>query len=285
MDIELADQRLFLLRERLSMEELTQRAMDRRMNAIASGFSGLLQRPKAEDVVLLGSERRLDPFWHVAGRARYVYDRIREYSVPVTSPEVHAVTVSGSDAVVHEGGRARSFTIAVTEHCLEEIARELFVSATNGTPVADGPAVVAGLADEIADPEALAADGAIVVPPEQRSSFVVRTLLSDVMKPLQADAVSEERAILERIDLYYHPVRAFEFFWKPRDKRGVVEVDAITGQVTIGTSLSSSISRVLTRENLFDIGADAAGLLIPGGSIAVKMARVAIDHASKPPAS
>lgn len=265
------------------MEELTQRAMDRRMNAIAGGFSGLLQRPKSEDVVLLGSERRLEPFWHVAGRARYVYDRLREYSVPVTSPEVNSVTVSGSDAVVHEAGRARSFTIAVNEHCLEEIARELYVSATNGAPVVDGPTVVAGPSDEIADPETLAVDGAIVVPPEQRSSFVVRTLLSEVMKPVQADAVSEERTTLERIDLYYRPVRAFEFYWKPRDKRGVVEVDAITGQVTIGTSLSSSISRVLTRENLFDIGADAAGLIIPGGSIAVKMARVAIDHASKPP--
>lgn len=282
MDIELAEQRLFLLHERLTLEEMTQRAMDRRMSAISSGITSLLQRPKSEDVVLLGSERRLDPFWHVAGRARYIYDRLREYTVPVTASEVHSVTVSGTDAVVHEGARTRSFTVAVTEHCQEEVARDLLVSALTGAPIADGAAVVAGPSQELTDPEALAAPGTVVVPPEQRSSFVVRTLLSEVMKPVQADTLLEERAVLDRIDLYYRPVHAFEFFWKPRDRRGVVEVDGITGHVTIGSSLSSSISRVLTRENLFDIGADAAGLLIPGGSIAVKVARVAIDHASKP---
>lgn len=284
MEIELAEQRLFALRETLPLEELTQRAMDRRMNAISSGISSLLQRPKPEDVLLLGSERRLEPFWHVAGRGRYVYDRAREYSVPVVSSEVRGVTVSGTDAPVMDSGRARAFTITVMEHCVEEPAAEIFVSGVTGNPVPDGASVARGVSDEVAEPETLAADGTVVVPPEQRASFVVRSLLGELMKPVQADAVLEERMLVERIDLYYRPVRAFEFYWKPRDKRGVVEVDGLTGQVTIASSLSANIAKVLTRENVFDIGADAAGLLIPGGSIAVKVARVAIDHASRPPA-
>jgi hypothetical protein len=35
---------------------------------------------------------------------------------------------------------------------------------------------------------------------------------------------------------------------------------------------------MVSRDALFDIGADTVGLLVPGGSIAVKLARVAIDR-------
>lgn len=282
MEVEIAEQRLFLLQERLTADDLQQRAMDRRMNAISSGIGSLLQRPKPEDVQLLGSERRLEPFWHVAGRARYVYDRRREYTVPASSSEVQEVRIGGSSALVTDSPRGRQFALSVIEHCVEEMQSELFLSATSGDAVPDAALVLTGPREEIVDPTVLQSDEAIVVPPDQRSSFVVRTLLTGIMKPVQADSVEEERMIVDRIDLYYRPVRAFEFYWKPRDKRGVVEVDAITGQVTVGKSLSSTFSRALTRDNIFDIGADTAGLLIPGGSIAVKVAKLAIDHASKP---
>ncbi len=282
MDVEIAEQRLFVLQERLTPDELQQRAMDRRMNAISSGIGSLLQRPKPEDVQLLGFERRLEPFWHVAGRARYVYDRRREYTVPASSPEVQEIRIGGSSALVADSPRGRQFALSVTEHCVDELTNELFLSATSGEPVADGALVLTGPREEVADPAALHAIEAVVIPPDQRSSFVVRTLLTGMMKPVQADSVEEERMLVERIDLYYRPVRAFEFYWKPRDRRGIVEVDAITGQVTVGKSLTTAISRALTRDNIFDIGADTAGLLIPGGSIAVKVAKLAIDHASRP---
>jgi len=35
---------------------------------------------------------------------------------------------------------------------------------------------------------------------------------------------------------------------------------------------------MLTRDVLFDVGADTVGLLIPGGSIAVRLAQAAIDR-------
>lgn len=282
MDIELAEQRIFLLQERLSLDEMQQRAMDRRMSAISGGIGGLLQRPKAEDVTLVGSQLRLDPFWHVAGRGRYVYERSREYSVPVAAIEVQRVTVSGTTAEVAASPRGRGFELTVTEHCVEEAARELFIGGVSGAPVADGASVVVGPRDEVVDPATLMSEGTVVLPPEQRSSFVVRTLLGELIKPVQADVMLEERMLVETIDLYYRPVRAFEFLWGSKDRRGVVEIDAITGQVDTGKSLTAGLSRVLTRDNIFDIGADTAGLLVPGGSIAVKVAKLAIDQASKP---
>jgi hypothetical protein len=116
------------------------------------------------------------------------------------------------------------------------------------------------------------------VPPEQRASYVVRQLLTGMLKPLQADVVHEETITFEQIDLYFRPWWAFEFHWKVKDKKGVVEMDAVTGELRNSPALMARLSRTVTRESLFDIGADTVGLLVPGGSIAVKVAKLAIDH-------
>jgi hypothetical protein len=44
-----------------------------------------------------------------------------------------------------------------------------------------------------------------------------------------------------------------------------------------GQALLPQLKGMMTRDVLFDIGADTAGLLIPGGSIAVKVAKAAMD--------
>ena len=38
------------------------------------------------------------------------------------------------------------------------------------------------------------------------------------------------------------------------------------------------MTKLISRDALFDIGADTIGLLVPGGGIAVKVARAAIDR-------
>jgi hypothetical protein len=62
MEIELADQHVHVLDQRLTVEEIRQRAMDRRTGAFGSGLGNLLQRPKPDDIELIASQRRLEPF-------------------------------------------------------------------------------------------------------------------------------------------------------------------------------------------------------------------------------
>jgi hypothetical protein len=58
----------------------------------------------------------------------------------------------------------------------------------------------------------------------------------------------------------------------------LIEVDGLTGDVTAGNrTFNEYLGKVLDLNFLFDLGADAAGLLIPGGSIAVKVAKKYID--------
>jgi hypothetical protein len=281
MEIALADQHVFVLDERLTADEIRQKAMDRRSGAFGTSLGNILQRPKAEDIELIASQRRLEPFWHVACQARYVYDRSRDYSVPASGPEVREVTVNGQDVPVNQSGGRGVFVLSTVEHCRDEFSGELFADGVTGAPIGDAATIVTGPHQEVGDLAGLAENNTIVIPPEQRASYVVRQLMATMMKPVQADSVSEESLTIQNIDLYYRPWWAFEFLWKPKDKKGVVELDAITGQMRQGQALAARVTKMVNRDALFDIGADTVGLLVPGGSIAVKVARLAIDQSHR----
>jgi hypothetical protein len=274
MDIQLAEQHIFRLDDRLTPDEIRQRAMDRRTGAFGGGLGGLLQRPKADDIELVDSQRRLEPFWHVGCSALYVYDRSHDYTVPASGTQVRAVTVHGETHPISQGG---SFVIPAMEHSREEYRQAIFLDGVTGAAVTDAAGIIGGARHEVTDLDALSAEADIVVPPEQRASFVVRQLLTGMLKPVQADSITEESMTFEQIDLYFRPWWAFEFHWKVKDKRGVVELDAVTGEMRNSQALMARLSRTVTRDSLFDIGADTVGLLVPGGSIAVKVAKMAID--------
>jgi len=274
MDIQLAEQHIFRLEDRLSPEEVRQRAMDRRTGAFGGGLGGLLSRPKADDIELVDSQRRLEPFWHVSCSALYVYDRSHDYTVPASGPQVREVTLLGETYPISPGG---SFVVPTVEHCREEFDKALFLDGVSGAPVTDAAGIIGGQKHEVAELGELASEADIVVPPEQRASFVVRQLLTGMLKPVQADSVTEESITFHQVDLYFRPWWAFEFHWKPKDKKGVVEMDPVSGQLRNSQALMARLSRSVTRDSLFDIGADTVGLLVPGGSVAVKLAKVAID--------
>jgi hypothetical protein len=73
-----------------------------------------------------------------------------------------------------------------------------------------------------------------------------------------------------------------EYHWKPKNKMVVLEFDALTGEILgQGQKLGDTVKGVLTPEFLFDVTAVTAGALVPGGSIAVKLVKVAYDHTKK----
>ena len=247
--------------------------------AFGSGIGGLLQRPKAEDVELVAIQGRVEPMWHAVCRARYVYDRTRTYAIPASAADVRTVTVLGQDQEISPSGKGpAAFTLPVLEHCREEFTEEMFVDAVTGAAISDGPLLIGGEKHEVDDPATLADNDTVVVPAEQRASSVVRQLLAKMFRPLQADVMIEESLGIEALELYYRPLWAFQLRWPAKDRLSVIEFDALTGEMRSASSLRSQLTKHVSRAALFDIGADTVGLLVPGGSIAVKVARVAIDR-------
>ena len=84
---------------------------------------------------------------------------------------------------------------------------------------------------------------------------------------------------MEALDINFRPVYALEYEWVTKGKRVVLEFDGLTGEVhTGGKKLSDHIKGVVTSDLIFDVTADAVGLLVPGGSIAVKLVKAVVDR-------
>jgi hypothetical protein len=274
MEINLGVEQVIELQAQFTAEQIRDKASARRVDAFGA-MAKLLQRPKFEDIDMTAIQKRFEPFWFAAATARFVYDRHRTYHVEVP-PEVQAVNLYGSDYPVSGD---QSFSVEGLEHCLEEARRELILEAEHGEE-ADLRRYLKYPTNPIADLSTLSQEGVVVVPPEVRASFVVRKLVSPLLKTFQADAIHEERIDVEQVSLYYRPIYAIEYQWKAKQKTQIWEYDALTGDVKAVTGeLKKQVARVLANDALFDIGADAIGMVLPGANIAVKLGRMAARKA------
>ncbi len=280
MEITVANERALVLKEQLTMDQAEGRAWSKKTDAFGTvaRMTKLLQQPKDDDFELLYKEHRYQPFWHVVSNARYVYERESQYSAAVSGDEVQSVTIEGNEYMPSQG----TITLIGLDHCREDAREEVFVEGLTGENLPTLEDYLEFPATEI-DPEDLdnlAAQGTVVVPPQARASGIVRDVLAGMIKSVQADSILEEGVEVERVDLYYRPVYAFEYRWLSKDKEAVLEYDALTGQLQGGgKTFQQYLGKALDREFLFDVGVDAVDLLVPGGGIAIKVAKKGFDVA------
>lgn len=273
MKIDVAKQKILLLKDQLTREDAEKKAWEKKSNAFdaISKVTGFFSRPKDEDFELTYSEHRYQPFWHVAANAKYVYDRNSTYQISVGGGEVRSVTLLDNDYQETNG----HIHVPVVEHCVQEEHEEVYVDGVTGKNTSDLATYVKKPGDEVKGKlEKLVPKDSILVPPTARVSAIMRDALSKMIKGIQADKILEEHVEVTTVDLYYRPVFAFQYRWKSKGKDGILEIDGVTGNISSGNRIFREyLGKVLDTDFLFDIGADAAGIFIPGGSIAVKAAR------------
>jgi hypothetical protein len=276
MDISLADEQAYHIISQVAVEVARDRVEQKKTNLVAGMVGALFSRPKPEEIQLIGLENRLEPFWHIVISARTVYDRNHAYTVNLSGAEIQRVTLLGQEFAIDP--KVKAFTLNGVEHCLEEQRAGRIFDALSGEKT-DLNKHLAAAKTEIADVAAFAPEGVLVVPPQVRATAVVRQVMAEVVKPVQAQVIHEERVDVEKIELNFRPVYAFEYDWAAKGKRTVVEFDAVTGDMrTGGKRLSDQIKNMLTRDLLFDVTADAVGMFVPGGSIAVKIVKAVVDR-------
>jgi hypothetical protein len=233
-------------------------------------------RPKGDEIQVGLLELRYQPFWHAASHKRFRYDRRTQYQIPVPA-DVQTVELAGQ-TYTPSGGRV---ALQGVDHCLFEERREIFVDGIT--------AEAQDLRRYLAFDWAAAGDQAFLtdvalVSAEVRASAVVRQVLGDVPHPPSANHVLEQEVVVDRLDLYYRPVYAFEYVWEAKGKRTTVEVDGLTGEFKpAGKAFGAQLKRVLNREMLFDIGAETMNLVVPGGAIAVKLTKALMDRRQAKP--
>jgi len=270
MEIAVAEQGLFLFPVKVTPDQAKEKAWEQKLNVFGT-FSKVLMRPKGDEIQVSLLELRYQPFWHAASHKRFRYDRRAQYQVPVPA-DVQTVEVAGQTLTPAQG----KLTLQGVDHCLWEEHREVFLDGLTG----ESQDLRRYLAFDrtVPDEQQPLPQDLALVSPEFRASAVVRQVLGDVLHPPSADTVLEEEVVVERLDLYYRPVYAFEYVWEAKAKRATVEVDGLTGEFKpTGKAFGSQLKRVFTREVLFDIGAETINLVVPGGAIALKLGKAIAD--------
>ncbi len=281
MEIFLANERAFHLIPQMTLEVARDRVEQKKINLVSGMLGSLLARPKPEDIQLVSVESRLEAFWQISVFLRTSYERNRTYSIPLSGTEIQHVTALGQDLPVTVSPKgSASFGLLGVEHCLEE-RRHYFTFDGSGAQL-DLSKYQSFAKTEIAELDKFAPEGVIVVPPASKATTVVRSVMANVIKAVKADVIHEERLDVELLDINFRPVYAFEYNWAAKNKQVVIEFDALTGDIMGGgKKMGSQVRGMLTRDLVFDVTADAVGMFVPGGSIAVKLVKAAIDREKK----
>lgn len=278
MQIEVANQRILLLKDQLSPEQAKDIAWQKKVgafNAMAK-VTSFLSKPKDEDFSLIYSEHRYEPFWHVISKARYEYTRTTNYQVAASGKEVKTVTMHDNQYEVMNG----HIHVPVLEYCLQEEKDEKILDGITGKDAPKMQQYLTMNATEVTGQLKDEVDAtAILIPPQARISAIMRDSLSKMITGIQADTIIEEKVEVSAVDLYYRPVYAFKYSWISKQKEAIIEIDGLTGEFRAGTRVFTEyFGKALDQNFLFDIGADAVGIFVPGGSIAVKAAKKYIDQ-------
>lgn len=232
-------------------------------------FTRLIYRPKPEEIKLTRSEARYEPFWQMVCEARV--DFVREKSIHLDLEDNVCELKIGDQYFKADKGKA---FVNIDERCVIRKDHHLFIDAVTGENREFSELMKGGFSriatvDEIADSEFKP------VPARIKASILVRDMIFETMKPLKAIEIIAQSLKIEKLNLCFRPVYVYEYTWEAKDTNVVFEIDGITGKISEGRVLKKTDmpNDLMSEANLFDIGADAIGLVVPGGEIAAKIAK------------
>ena len=255
----------------ISSEKADQIAEENKHRGI-SFFARLIYRPKPEEIKLARSEARYEPFWQMNCEARV--DFVREKSVHLDLDEHVCELKIGDQYFKADQGKA---FVNIDERCVVRKNHKLFIDAITGEKC-DFTDVSASRYSRIGSIEELSSSDFAPLPAKVKASILVRDMIFETMKPLKAIEIIAQSLKIEKLNLCFRPVYVYEYIWEAKNQKVIFEIDAITGKVSEGRAYCQSADQELLSEtSLFDIGADAIGLVVPGGEIAAKIARAFIS--------
>jgi hypothetical protein len=281
MEISLAEEHAYYFVPQISLEVAQDRIEKKKTSLVAGMFGNLISRPNPVEIQVASVESRLEPYWVVTAASRTSYDRQQVYTIPIKGDEVREVTLLGQRLSLNAKGNP-SVTLNGIEHCVEEHQVTRFFDGLTGQKT-DLSRFQPFTKTAITDIEHFAPDGTLVVPPQMKATAIIRQVLGEVIQPVtKAQVIHEERVNVEVIEVNFRPVYAFEYEWASKGKRVVVEFDALLGDIRSGgKKWSDQIKGIITRDLFFDVTADAVGMLVPGGGIAVKLVKAVVDRGKK----
>lgn len=259
--------------DKLKKEELLEIAEKNKEKAFGffSGIKDKLSKEKAE-VKLVKILKRYDPFWHIVAESVVDYERKSRYKV-IVQKEVKKLIIGDNEFNADEGKNDNTVNFDSIDICHEKKRKEILI---DGAVDIKDPIHIKNqgkysiyLDDEskkIKEVEELMKTDVIVVPVLLRASFILRSILQEIINPVAADKILNEKVEIEQMILYFKPVYIFEYSHSKKGQNKYVEIDSITGKISFPRELVHKKSaELITEHALFDIGVSALSSLVPGG--------------------
>ena len=224
----------------------------------------LWDRPKDADIALATTEKRYEPFWLAKATRRTLYKRKTVYKVRIEHSHANAVELLGQKLNV---GPSRELSLAGLEDCERVVGLSEYF---DGLHRQTSEKVLVDFAGNFTFRELTDSSEPHFIAPTVTAASVLQQVKSKLSTPIEADQIESDEIDIQALNLMFRPVYAFQFKWK--DKQGVLEIDGLTGRVNKeGSMLGNAVRKLGSRDALFDLGADFAGMVLPGGTIVVKL--------------
>ncbi|MHB1293923.1 MAG: hypothetical protein ACYC4R_02900 [Anaerolineae bacterium] len=283
MQTQVIQTRALILTEQLSVDLAEGRTYSERINAFGAlaRVTSLLSKPREEDIQLVYRERRYEPFWHIVCSASASYRRRRQYPIAIKAPEVRMVSIEGKEYPVSNG----QFVQEGIEYCESQSRQEVFIDGLTARPQPNLANYLRYPAIEIDtnDLTAFAPEGSLVLPPVTPASTLVRDILAGIVQSVEADEILNEQVTVERVDIYWRPIYAFGFRWVPRNRDGVLECDAMTGEFRGGGVTHPDMqTERLYAAAVLDIDPNTVAQFVPGGHVVALSTQHAAEQPSEP---
>ena len=227
-----------------------------------------LNRPKADTVKLSKWELRYEPFWHLVARREVDYVHEAVYAVQITNPHARKVEIAGTGfEIIPANGKPR-VDVALQEHCHRKIDA---VVHQDGLKRNLKPAKLQAYIDRYKAAERTQLDVDGTIPPQLPFNAAVQIVKARLAaEPIDAHSIQGDAVEFTTAHLYFRPVFAFEYSWN--QKLGVIEIDGLTGEVVEnGEWFRDKVDIVISREMMFELGAEVASAVVPGSGYAVKL--------------
>ncbi len=174
MEIYLPTEHVYTLTPLFDVDTARDRIEHKKMNLVAGMVGALLSRPKPEELQLITTENRLEPFWLVAASSKTKYDRAATYTVTTGWKEAKSVTLLGQDiSAMPQPKGDPTFKLTAVEHCMQELRIQQTFDAVSGTKI-DFQKYANFTRVEISDLNTFNPEGILLIPPQVRATAVVR---------------------------------------------------------------------------------------------------------------
>lgn len=268
--------KIFIFNKVFEFASAKQQAEKKKLNAFGLFKFNPFNRPTDETVLLKDQILRYEPFWYVASKRQLDYTCEVTYAIPVHNP--HAVAVStktdepehAAYPIIRQQDKSK-IDLQVMEHCHRSIE---YASHFDGLKRGIKIKALTEYIQKFAHEEVQQVELENVLKPllsvDQLTSVVRSELQNQV---INATTIEQDIEEITALYLYFRPVYAFEYHWSTADKVGVIEVDGLTGEIIEnGNWFKNSFESTFTRDNLIELSAELATMVVPGGGTVVKIA-------------